>query len=134
MSKSEKTAGLGAIPGMPQMPAVDIAPIIEANKRGLEAAAQANSHALRRMAKVNQELFGFVTRRLEHDRAAVKEMAACKSPQDAMALFGTFFETAMRQYSEEIGQISAMYVEQSAEALSDVEHEIEEIVETPAKG
>ena len=66
--------------------------------------------------------------------AAVKEMAACKSPQDAMALFGTFFETAMRQYSEEIGQISAMYVEQTAEALSDVEHEIEEIVETPAKG
>jgi hypothetical protein len=131
MSKFAKPAGLGAIGALPPL---DLAPILEANKRGLEAAAQANSHALQRMAKVNQELFGFVTRRLEHDRAAVKDLASCKSPQDAMALFGTFFETAMRQYTEEIGQISAMYVEHTAEALSDVEHEIDEIVEAPEKG
>lgn len=127
MPKSNSQTGLGALPPL------DIAPIIEANQRGLQAAAQANSHALQRMAKVNKELFGFVTRRLDHDREAVKKLATCKSPQDAMALFGTFFETAMKQYSDEIGQLSAMYAEQTAEALADVEHEIDEIAEPTAE-
>ncbi|MFT7040634.1 MAG: hypothetical protein ACJAW4_003362 [Paracoccaceae bacterium] len=134
MPKSEKPAAFGAMPGLPKMPPLDMVPIIAANKRGLEAATQANTHALKRMALVNRELFGFVTRRLEHDRAAVKQLSTCKSPQDAMALFGTFFETAMRQYSEEISQMSAMYVELTTKTFADVEQEIEEIVETPTKG
>jgi vacuolar-type H+-ATPase subunit B/Vma2 len=123
MPKSNSQTGPGAMPGLPRF---DIAPIIEANQRGLRAAAQANIHALQRMAKVNHELFGFVTRRLDHDRKAVKQLATCKSPQDALMLFSTFFETAMKQYSKEFAQFSAMYAEQTTEALADADHEIEE--------
>ena len=123
MPKSNSQTGPGAMPGLPRF---DIAPIIEANQRGLRAAAQANIHALQRMAKVNHELFGFVTRRLDHDRKAVKQLATCKSPQDALMLFRTFFETAMNQYSKAFGHFSAMYAEQTTDALAESDPDLKE--------
>lgn len=115
---------------MPTLPAFDLEPLIAANQRGLKAAAEAQEHMLHRMAKVSDELFRFVDRRLERDRETAKELGACKSPQDAAKVCGKFFETAVKEYSQEMGLLAGIYADQSREALEDAQHQFEESIDT----
>ncbi|MEM9012534.1 MAG: phasin family protein [Pseudomonadota bacterium] len=115
------------------LPGFDIEPLIAANQRGLKAAAEAQEHMLRRIAKMHEELFRFADRRLQHDRSTARELAACKSPQDAAAVCGKFFESAMKQYSEEVTLLAGLYADQARETMEDVQHQVEETVEPVLK-
>ncbi len=128
MAKAKTTAPTT----FPTMPNFDIEPLIAANQRGLQAAAEANAHALQRMSKVSGEMFRFVDQRLKQDRDVVKEFATCKSPQDAAAVCGKFFENAVQQYSEELGRLAGIYADQAMEALDDAQHQVEQAMDPEA--
>ena len=93
---------------MPSMPYIDIESLITANQKGLKATVEMQEHMMRLMARINGELLSFLGRRLDQDRAMAKELTTCKSPQDAVAVCRRFFETAMKQYTEEMGFLSSI--------------------------
>lgn len=124
-----KLNGTGANPmKMPVMP-FDIEPMIAANQRGFTAAAEAQNHMMKRLAEINSELFGFVSRRLVRDRETAKELAKCHSPQDAVAVCAKFAETAMKDYSEEMGVLAGAYAQSAQQTMEDVQHQVEEVIE-----
>ncbi|MCR9176925.1 MAG: phasin family protein [Alphaproteobacteria bacterium] len=127
MAKSESKSRLNGL-GASAVPPVDIEPLLEVNQRGIEAVAQANSHVLQNMARLNSEIFQFVSRRLEHDRKTAKEFAACSSPQEAYSVCGKFLESAMKQYSEEMGVITGLYTDQLRQTIEDTQHQLHEAV------
>lgn len=96
--------------------------------RSVQAMAEAQEHFIARLATMNKEVASFIDRRLTHDRDTVHALAECKTPQEAMAVWGKFVETASRHYAEEFGAIAGMSVDQAREAVEDAQHEIEETV------
>lgn len=108
-------------------------PLLAANQRGLQAAAEAQNHMIKRLASMNRELFNFVNRRLSSDRDTANELARCKSPEDAVAICAKAAEQAMKDYSEEVGYLAGAYAEQAQEVMEDVQHQVEEAIETTSK-
>lgn len=119
---------------IPVVPTFDIEPVFSAHQRGLKAISEAQEHMFHSMAKVSGELFHFVDRRLENDRETARQLAGCKSPQEAAAVYGKFFETAMQQYSREMGLLAGLYADQAREAIEDVQHQVEETVNVETAG
>lgn len=113
---------------------VDLEPLIVASQRSLKAASQANGHLLKRLVKLNSELTRFVERRLQQDRKTARELAACTNAPDALAVYGRYFERAVKQYSDEMGLLAGVFSDQAREAMDDVQHQIEETVEPVADG
>ena len=112
----------------------DVTKMMAGGERGMKAMAEAQEHFIERIAKMNREIAGFVDRRLKHDQETVHALAECKSPQEFVAVWGKFVETASRQYAEEFGTIAGMGVDQAREAVEDAQHEIEETVKPIASG
>ena len=104
----------------------DIQPLFAVNQRSFQAAAEANAQAMKRMSRVSEEMFRFVDQRLKQDRDVVKEFATCKSPQDAASVCGEFFQTAVQQYSEELGRLAGLYADQTIEALDDAQRQVDQ--------
>ncbi|MGF1503491.1 MAG: phasin family protein [Paracoccaceae bacterium] len=104
----------------------DVNKLMVGGESGLRAMAEAQEHFIERLALVNREIAAFVDRRLKHDRETVHALAACKSPQELVAVWGKFVETASRQYAEEMGTLAGMGVDHAREAAEDVQHELEE--------
>ncbi|MEM1316065.1 MAG: phasin family protein [Pseudomonadota bacterium] len=97
--------------------------------KGMAAFAEAQQHMIGRVAALNHEVARFVDRRLTHDQETVRKLAECGSPQEAMAVWTAFVETASRHYAEEMGMLAGLGVEQAREAAQDVQREIEETSE-----
>ncbi|MEM7057117.1 MAG: phasin family protein [Pseudomonadota bacterium] len=114
------------------VPQFDLEPLIAASQRSLKAATEAQDHALRRMTKLNSEIYRFINRRLDQDRDMVKELATCKTPMDAAGVCGKFMENAVKQYSEEMGLMAGIYADQAREAVEDVQHQVEQTVDANA--
>ncbi|MEX2519713.1 MAG: phasin family protein [Paracoccaceae bacterium] len=111
-------------PTLPR-PTVDIEAIFDANQRVLQAAVETQARMLRGMAKVNGEVRGFIGRRVECDRVAARRLAACRTPQDAITVYQEFIESALNDYSAEIGLLAGICVDHAGEAVEEAEHRIE---------
>jgi hypothetical protein len=127
MAKSEAKANK---PGT--IPSLDFDPLLQANKRSVEAVAEANSQVLENVAKFNNEILQFVNQRLEHDRKVAKELAACSSPQEAYGVCGQFLESAMKQYSEEMGIIAGLYTDHLRQTIENTQNQLKETVQSAA--
>lgn len=112
----------------------DVTKMMAGGERGAKAIAEAQEHFIARAAKMHREIANFVDRRLKHDQETVHALAECKSPQEFVAVWGKFVETASKQYAEEFGKIAGMSVDQAREAVEDAQHEIEETVKPIASG
>lgn len=112
----------------------DVSKMMVGGERGMKAMAEAQEHFIDRIARMNREIADFVDRRLRHDRETVHALAACKSPQEIVTVWGKFVETASRQYAEEFRTIAGLSVDQAREAIEDAQHEIEETVRPVASG
>lgn len=108
----------------------DLEPVLAANQRSLQAAAEAQAHLLARMTRVNEELFAFVDRRLARDRECAKRFASCSTPQEAVDICAQFVQAAFRDYSEEAGVLAGLYAEEAREAMEDAQHQVETTIET----
>lgn len=110
--------------------ALGIEPLLQANQRGVEAVAEANSQVLENVAKFNSEILHFVNQRLDHDRKAAKELAACSSPQEAYEVCGKFLESAMKQYSDEMGIIAGLYTDHLRQTIENTQNQLKETVKS----
>jgi hypothetical protein len=117
----------GAFPGL------DMESMIAANQHGLKAALEANEHLFGRITTVNRELFRFLNRRMEKDRELVGQLGKCQSPEDIMGVYTNFFEVAMKQYAEEMGQLAKLYARQTKETVEDAQHQVDEATPSAAK-
>lgn len=108
------------------MQGFDLSQMFAGGDRGLKAMVEAQQHLIDRIATMNREIADFVERRLEHDRETLQDLGSCKTPQEAMVVWGKFVETASRQYADEMGTLASLTVDQAHEAVEDVQNEIRE--------
>lgn len=112
----------------------DFANTMASGERGAKAMAEAQEHFIARLAKMNREIADFIDRRLSHDRETIQSLTACKTPQEVVAVWAKFLETATHQYAEEFGTIAGLNVDQAREVVEDTQHEIKETVEPLTAG
>ncbi|MCR9085725.1 MAG: phasin family protein [Rhodobacteraceae bacterium] len=112
----------------------DFANTMASGERGMKAIAEAQEHFIARVATMNREIADFIDRRLTHDRETIQSLIACKTPQEAVAVWGKFLETVTHQYAREFGAIAGLNVDQAREAIKDAQHEIKETVKPLTAG
>jgi len=111
----------------------DIEPVIAMSQRNLRAGLEAQRQMLDRAARLNGEMLEFLDTRLEQDRKAAKELAGCKTMADALEVSAQFFETAFKQYSEEMGKVAGLCADQAKETMEDLRSQVSETIEPVAK-
>ena len=130
-----KPNGKDTMPINIQAAPFNMEPVIAANQRGLQAAAEAQTRMMRSLMQINQDMFDFMNCRIKRYHETANEIAACKSPQEAASVCTLFAQTAMKDYSEGFGGLVGSYVEQTQDALQDVQHQVEKPIEaTSPKG
>ncbi|HCI47045.1 MAG TPA: hypothetical protein DFI00_07110 [Rhodospirillaceae bacterium] len=125
MSKTRKTTtGPRSFTGA--FPLFDMEALICAHERSLKSAAEAQEHFFQQIISMNRECFKFIESRLEQDREALKSLGSCNCPGDVMKVYGQFFETAAKNYSDEFGRIASLYEKQVEEAVEDVKQQVDQ--------
>ena len=71
--------------------------------------------------EVMNECSRFVMDRLQQDMETQKAMMNCKSPAEMMQLQSDFYQTAIKQYSEETMRLLQMMSEATGKAVEDAE-------------
>jgi hypothetical protein len=56
-----------------------------------------------------REMMGFVSKRLEKDSEAIREMMACRNPADVMAIQSRWIEETLRDYNAEMIKVTTIY-------------------------
>jgi hypothetical protein len=107
--------------GKGMVPDFDMTKLMAGGERGLKAMAEAQEHAIARLARVNREMAEFVDRRLSHDRETVRDLAACTTPQEAMSVWAKFTEQIARDYMKEAETFASLGANAAREAMSDAE-------------
>lgn len=105
----------------------DASRLIEGNQRAMRAALEAQTHGLQHMAKIGSSVFEFVQRRLKQDADLAQKLGTCKTPQDAYAAYHDFFDTAVREYSDEFSSLAGLYADQTKEVMQDAERQVDEL-------
>lgn len=106
---------------------IDASRLVESNHRALRAALEAQSHGFRHMAKIGASVFDFVQRRLKHDAEFAQAVGTARNPQEAYEAYHDFFDTAVREYSDEFTALAGLYAEQTKEAMQEAERQVDEL-------
>jgi len=93
----------GLLPGL-----IPIDRLLVDNGRSLEAMARMSNTLLDRLAAWQNETARFVAMRLEQDIAGQRDLAACRSPSEALEVCSAFSRKAMQDYLEEAGKVSGL--------------------------
>lgn len=91
---------LGAMPGLFPMDR-----LLNGNGHGLQAWTEMNKTLLDRLGAWQAETTRFVAKRLEEDLASQRELAACRTPTEAMEVCGAFTRRAVQDYMEEAAKV-----------------------------
>ncbi|MCF8468577.1 MAG: phasin family protein [Sneathiella sp.] len=84
-----------------------------------------NQKFCKTMMVCNEELITFGRNRLKEDLDVPQKLAECKSPQDVMNVYLGFYQTALKQYTDEASHLTKICTEMNAESLEPVELLIE---------
>lgn len=82
----------------------------------VEAMAGMNQKFYKMMMSCNEEIMTFGRNRLKEDLDMPQKLAECKSPQEMMGVYLGFYQTAVKQYTDEAGELTRICTEMSAEA------------------
>ncbi len=82
----------------------------------VEAMAGMNQKFYKMMMTCNEELMAFGNNRLKEDMDMPQKLAGCKTPQEMMGVCLGFYQTAVKQYADEAGELTRICTEMSAEA------------------
>ena len=107
-------------------PLFDMEAAICANERSLKFAVDMQEHFFKQIISMNREYYKFIERRLEKDRQVLKSLGNCNCPGDVMKVYGQFFETAAKNYSDEFSRIASLYEKQVEEAVEDVKQQVDQ--------
>ena len=116
--------------GMFRTPAgFDFGAMFAANQTGMQALAQTQQQMMRGITRMNGEMLDFVNRRLENDRAAMREMAGCKTVSEALSVYSRFLQGMMKDYTEEATTLAGMCAEQARESVGEMQARMRETTE-----
>ena len=82
----------------------------------VEAMFGMNQKLYKMMMSCNEELISFGRNRLKEDLDMPQKLAGCKTPQDMMNVYLGFYQTAVKQYADEAGELTRICNEMTAEA------------------
>lgn len=100
-----QTTGMGDTPGMlPTLFPIDR--LLNGNGQGLEAWTEMSRTLTERFGTWQAEAARFVARRLEEEISSQRELAACRTPSEAVEVCNAFTRRAMRDYMEEAGKVT----------------------------
>ncbi|MEO1457878.1 MAG: phasin family protein [Pseudomonadota bacterium] len=102
----------------------DVQPFFEASRASFAAMADAQQRIMRRAMALGEEMMRFTEKRLTHDRETLSALAHCRTPKDAIALYGQFLDRAGKDYSEEAGKFAGLCADQTRELLTDTRDEV----------
>lgn len=123
---------------------LDLEKAFNMNQRNFETVGEINQCFCKAMQTCNEELMVFGSDRLKKDFAIPQQLAECKTPQDVINVYNDFFQTALKQYTEEattLAKIANIFTKEAFDSLQHqagdviVAEEVEESEEddTPAK-
>ncbi|MGF1551816.1 MAG: phasin family protein [Paracoccaceae bacterium] len=115
-------------------PTFDIVPFVNANATGFTAMADAQSHALIHLSKATEKTLAFVSHRLEQDQIVMKELVACKSAPEALAVWARFVENGWRDYAEEANVFAHLFADQTRETVESVQRDLGEAAKAAPPG
>lgn len=100
-----QTTGMGETLGMlPTLFPIDR--LLNGNGQGLEAWTEMSRTLTDRFSAWQAETARFVTRRLEEEVSSQRELAACRTPSEAVEVCSAFTRRAVRDYMEEAGKMT----------------------------
>jgi hypothetical protein len=82
----------------------------------VEAYFDINQKFYRMMTSCNDELMSFGRNRLKEDLDMPQKLAECKTPQDVMNVYFGFYQTALKQYADEAGELTRICTEMTSSA------------------
>ena len=91
----------------------------------IESLFDVNQKFSKTMLACNNELMTFGRDRLKEDLDLPQKLAECKSPQDVMSVYLGFYQKALKQYTDEAGNLTKIYKDMTAEPLEATELPIE---------
>ncbi len=112
MTRHDAGPAFGAHRAEPRA-SMNLEAMLEASRKGMAAATEAQARMLLQVAEMGGEMLRFAGQRVEQDRLAAQRLVECRTPQDVFQAYGDFLRDAARQYSEEMGQLSAICGEQT---------------------
>ena len=77
-----------------------------AGGEALEAWLEMNRSLLARFGDMQQQAARFLARRVEEDLGAQRDLAACRTPAEALEVFSAFTRKMIADYADEAGRLS----------------------------
>lgn len=104
----------------------DAGSVVDINKRLVDAASRAQSHAFDRMIGFGQDYIDFLGQRLERQMQLMSDLSAVKGPGEVPLLWNAYLGTARAEYAEEFASLLNLWAEGAREAATDLRQQIEE--------
>ncbi|MBW0157208.1 phasin family protein [Sedimentimonas flavescens] len=119
---SKKQNPFGAMAGCMPTPSVDMSMFLRPQARMAEA-----------LLKQNIETLDFLKTRFERDRSMLADLADAKDPNEAMALWTTFWQRMLSDYSTETNKLAASVTEIAEQAVRTATEEGNAIISATGK-
>jgi len=116
-----------ALEGNPAMAAMEA--WMSFNRPMLAAVTELNGRFVDQMSKANNELLGFVNRRLNEDIATSQRLMECRTLQDLFSAYSEFFQRAQQQYQAEFQYFARLNQKIADDTANVMKSRVEEMQE-----
>lgn len=128
--KTAATAGTGS--AQSTAPVFDTESFAHLNDRNLETAMRMGQAMFDSAASMNQEILGFVSRRLEEDMRTAQTLCDCRHPAEFVEIEMRFMQTLVQHYAENASRLLGIASDMLRSEVQDVEEAVTELTKTAA--
>ncbi|WP_454763063.1 phasin family protein [Cupriavidus campinensis] len=112
-----------------QLPGVDMASVIEARRKDIDAITEANKIAYEGMQALVQKQTEILSKSMQEIQAAAQKMTAGGNPAEAMAKQGEFVQQGLQTAFNNMRELAEMAQKSQAEALAVITKRAEQNIE-----
>jgi len=112
-----------------KLPGVDMASMIEARRKDIDAITEANKIAYEGMQALVQKQTEILSKSMQEIQAAAQKMTAGGDPAEAMAKQGEFVQQGLQTALNNMRELAEMAQKSQAEALAVITKRAEESIE-----
>lgn len=110
----------------PLMPTFEISPLAEFNSRNLAASMRAGTAVMKGAGLYWSHVGAFMSKRLQRDAEAARELVACRSGEDAARCQHEFVSTMINDYFNEMHELLSIGAELAKGVAEPIEERAEE--------
>jgi len=112
-----------------QLPGVDMASVIEARRKDIDAITEANKIAYEGVQALVQKQTEILSKSMQEIQAAAQKMTAGGNPAEAMAKQGEFVQQGLQTAFNNMRELAEMAQKSQAEALAVITKRAEQSIE-----